>query len=465
MAGLGARATRRGVVAAALATTVVGCSDETVGGHPLPVERSGSGSSKGKPNLLVIITDDQRWDHFSASPSAPKYLHTPAIDALANAGVRCDNAFVTTALCSPSRATFLTGTYASRHGVRNNLTAWDPALTTVFEPLMTSGYDCAFIGKWHMPGGVPDLRGVDRFVTFTAQGGQGQYFDCPLLIDGVMTPRPGKYITEDLTTQALSWLDERDEQTPWCLYLAHKAVHHQFEPPAHLLGTMDDVDLSDMPPEAYAFMTTLDRNVWEGTVAGLERNYRRYLETVLGLDEQIGRLLDSIDLTNTYVVFTSDNGYSWGEHVVSGKRWAYEENTRVPFLVAGPGISPGSHDHLVTNADLAPTLLEWAGAAPLPEAQGRSLAPLLAGRTQSLRDDFMYEYFLDFPYNVPAMQAVRTDDWLWIEFDSDLAPELYDVHKDPHTRTNLSASEPEVATTLAARLSALRADVAAGAVV
>ena len=459
------RTTRRTLVGGALgvaAGSLSGCTDDAVGGHPIPVQVSGSPPGATQPNLLVVITDDQRWDHFSAAPGCPDYLTTPNIDRLAMAGARCDNAFVTTALCSPSRATFLTGKYATRHGVRNNLTAWDPAQTTVFEPLMTAGYDCAFIGKWHMPGGVPDLRGVSRFITFTAQGGQGQYVDCPLLIDGVMTPRPGTYITEDLTDFALDWLAQRPQDQPWCLYLAHKAVHHQFEPPAHLKGTMDNIDLSGLPPEAYAFMTTLDRNVWEGTVTGLQREYRRYLETLLGLDEQIGRLLDNIDLSNTYVIFTSDNGYSWGEHVITGKRWAYEENTRVPMIVAGPGISPSHPSQLLLNADVAPTLLEWAGAGALPEAQGRSFAGLLAQESSQWRQDFVYEYFVDFPYNVPAMQALRTDQWLWIEFDSDDDPQLYDIGDDPHTRHELRSSQPQEARVLAARLAELGAVIRSG---
>ncbi len=450
------------------AAVLTGCATEGTGGHPLPVAGGTTSATRRSdtPNLIVIITDDQRWDHLSVSPSAPAYLSTPALDALAAQGARCDNAFVTTALCSPSRATFLTGLYARRHGVQNNLTRWNAAQRTVFEPLAEAGYDCAFIGKWHMPGGIPDLRGVNRFVTFTAQGGQGQYFDCPLLIDGVTTERPGTYISEDLTTLALEWISERPTDRPWCLFLAHKAVHHQFEPPEHLRGAMDGVDLSGLPPEAFSFMTTLDRNVWEGTVLGYERMYRRYVETLMGLDEQVGRLIKEIDLARTNVIYTSDNGYSWGEHVITGKRWAYEENTRVPFLAVGPDIARGTlRPELIINADVAPTLLEWAGVPwggpGVP--QGRSLAALLAGSSPVWREDFLYEYFLDFPYNVPAMQAARTNDWLYIEFESADRPQLFDVRADPSTQHDLMDDSPDTARELAARLAALRTRVASEA--
>lgn len=468
---------RRTVVGGALgalgSAALAGCSNESDGGRPLAVETrapvpSAASGPRKRPNLLVVLTDDQRWDHLSASPSAPAYLSTPALDRLAAAGTRFENAFVTTALCSPSRASILTGLYATRHGVQNNLTAWNPVQRTMFEPLAEQGYRCGFIGKWHMPGGIPDLRGVNRFVTFTAQGGQGQYVDCPLLIDGVPTARPDSYITEDLTTLALDWIGAQPTTDPWCLFLGHKAVHHEFQPPKHLEGAMDDIDLSGMPQEAFAFMTTLDRNVWEGTVQGLERMYRRYLETLLGLDEQMERLLAAIDLSTTAVVFTSDNGYSWGEHVLSGKRWAYEENTRVPMLVAGPGLAAGQvRDELVLGIDIAPTLLdlagvEWGdGAVP----QGRSMTTLL-GRPDPggapWRSDFMYEYFLDFPYNVPGIQAVRTESWLWMEFDSADEPELYDVVADPRTQRNLRAVQPEVGAQLAQRLRELGETVRAG---
>jgi N-acetylglucosamine-6-sulfatase len=437
---------------------VAGCSSSpTTGGRPLPV--SGASAPPGSPNLLVIFSDDHRADHLGLTGEVP-FLKTPALDALAAEGVRFDHAYVTTALCSPSRATLLTGQYASRHGVQNNLSSWIPGTPSFFDALAAAGYRCAYIGKWHMPGELPDLPGVDRFITFTIEEGQGVYRDCPLIIDGVETPRPGTYVSTDLTDFALQWLAESDtNDRPFCLVVAHKAVHHEFEPPADLLGTYDDVEI-DLPDEAFTYQTLLDRNVWEGTAGRLQTSYRRYCETLLGMDREIGRLLEGID-DNTAVIYTSDNGYSWGEHVLTGKRWAYDDNIKVPFIVRWPdGVaSPGTViDEPVLNADIAPTLLDIAGV-PIPASmQGRSIAPLIKGEPVEWRDDVFYEYFADFPYQVPPSQAVRTDRWLYVEYDRGLPPELYDTVTDPEQRLNL-AEEPAYSVTrqgLSQRLADLR---------
>lgn len=453
--------TRRGVLTAGMGLAglaVAGCSSSpTTGGRPLPV--SGASAPPGSPNLLVIFSDDHRADHLGLTGEVP-FLKTPALDALAAEGVRFDHAYVTTALCSPSRATLLTGQYASRHGVQNNLSSWIPGTPSFFDALAAAGYRCAYIGKWHMPGELPDLPGVDRFITFTIEEGQGVYRDCPLIIDGVETPRPGTYVSTDLTDFALQWLAESDtDDRPFCLVVAHKAVHHEFEPPADLLGTYDDVEI-DLPDEAFTYQTLLDRNVWEGTAGRLQASYRRYCETLLGMDREIGRLLEGID-DNTAVIYTSDNGYSWGEHVLTGKRWAYDDNIKVPFIVRWPdGVaSPGTViDEPVLNADIAPTLLDIAGV-PIPASmQGRSIAPLIKGEPVEWRDDVFYEYFADFPYQVPPSQAVRTDRWLYVEYDRGLPPELYDTVTDPEQRVNL-AEEPAYSVTrqgLSQRLADLR---------
>ena len=447
------------------------------GGRPLPLPLDPETPVADRPNLVVILSDDHRWDHMSFHPGAPPFLQTPSLDRLAAEGTVGANAFVTTALCSPSRGTVLSGQYASRHGVVNNLSAWNPQTETFFEPLQRAGYRTALIGKWHMPGALPDLRGLDLFVTFTAEEGQGQYEDCPLLVNGEMVERPNTYITTDLTDLAIEWIDAQPAGQPWCLYLAHKAVHHPFTPPADLAGTYANVSVENLPPESFAFMSLMDRNIWEGTQGRLDVLYRRYCETLLGLDREIGRLVDHIDATgardNTYVIYSSDNGYSWGEHVLTGKRWPYEENTRVPLIVTGPGVPGGQQlNELIINADFAPTLTDWGSAAGLPAAQGRSLADLLTaggsatGTTApTWRSDFLYEYFPDYPYQVPGLQAVRTDGWLYAEFDRGLAPQLYDVATDPRTQNDLIDVDPTRAAELASRLGQLRADVTAGRVV
>ncbi len=455
-----------GLIGAAGATGLGACADTSeVGGRPVPVPVDPAAAQGAKPNFVVIVSDDHRWDHVSYHPDHPPFLSTPNLDRLASQGMVGRNAFVTTALCSPSRGTFLSGQYARNHGVQNNLTAWNPDTETFFEPLMAAGYDCAFIGKWHMPGQLPDLRGVDTFITFTAEEGQGQYIDCPLLINGVMTERPGTYITQDLTDLALEWIDTRPSGKPYALWLAHKAVHHRFIPPEKFAGALDEADLSDLPEESFAFQSLMDQNIWEGTLGDLRSLYRRYNETLLGLDDQVGRIIDDVDLSDTYVVYTSDNGYSWGEHVLTGKRWAYEENTRVPFIAAGPGIEPGTTDAMILNADLAPTLLDWAGADPLPDAQGQSVADVLTGDEDSVRDEFMYEYFPDYPYHVPGLQAVRDDRWLYVEYETGPAPQLFDIVADPRTQHDLASENPMKTAEMAQRLTELRHRVEHGGVV
>ncbi|MGA1595145.1 MAG: sulfatase-like hydrolase/transferase [Candidatus Nanopelagicales bacterium] len=452
--------TRRGLLAAGLGAGVAlgasACASPSTGGRPIPAPAPVRARA-GAPNLLIVFSDDHRADHLGVTGAVP-FLQTPVLDSLASDGMRFDNAYVTTALCSPSRATLLTGQYASRHGVQNNLSAWTPGTPSFFDSLAAAGYRCAYIGKWHMPGDLPDLPGVEHFVTFTIEEGQGVYRDCPLIIDGVETPRPGTYVSTDLTDLALTWLDDGDDR-PYCLVVAHKAVHHEFEPPDDLLGLYDDVEI-DLPDEAFTYQTLLDRNVWEGTAGRLQTSYRRYCETLLGLDREIGRLA-ARDADNTVLIYTSDNGYSWGEHVLTGKRWAYDDNIKVPLIVRWPeGVaSPGTViEEPVLNIDIAPTLLDIA-EVPIPATmQGRSFAPLLRGDAVDWREDVFYEYFADFPYQVPPSQAVRTDRWLYVEYDRGLPPELYDTVSDPAQRANL-IEDPAHAVTrqeLSQRLAELR---------
>ncbi|MBP1724207.1 MAG: sulfatase, partial [Deltaproteobacteria bacterium] len=183
-----------------------------------------SGSVLGaerRPNIIFILSDDHRWD--AMGNMGHPFIQTPSLDRLAQEGIRFNNAFVTTPLCSPSRASFLTGQYPHRHGVKNNLTPWDERNVTFLELLKKAGYKTAFIGKWHMPGRLPKILGkaVDRFVTFTVSGGQGIYYDCPLIIDGKLQERKAKYLTEDLTELALEFMN-REKDGPFCIYLAHK---------------------------------------------------------------------------------------------------------------------------------------------------------------------------------------------------------------------------------------------------
>jgi len=413
-----------------------------------PVRRCEGRGKTERPNVIFILTDDHRADHLGCT--GHPFLKTPNLDRLAAQGVLFENAFVTTSLCSPSRASFLTGQYAHTHGVKNNLTPWREENITFLERLKGVGYDTAFIGKWHMPGHLPELRGVDEFVTFTARGGQGRYWDCPLIVNGRQVRPNKRYITEELTDRAIDFAG-KPRQNPFCLYLSLKAAHHDWRPPRELAGLYAAEKLP-LATEADTWVTMTNGGMWAGTAGPLQYHYRNYCRVLTSVDQQVGRLLNFLDkqglADNTIVIYTGDNGYFWGEHRLIDKRWAYEESIRVPFIVRAPGLigEPGRRaGQMVLNIDLAPTLLEVAGLKADPAMAGRSILPVLRNPAAEGRDAWLYEYFVDFPYNVPGIEAVRTRDHIYIEYQGGRPPELYDLKADPRQAENLAGRAGEQA--------------------
>lgn len=468
MTGVTRREILTGAVGLSAVTVGLSACGTSEGGQPLPVPVDPARpAAANAPSMIVILSDDHRADHVGFLGGVPG-LRTPAMDRMAGEGIHFTNSTVTTALCSPARASFVTGQYARRHGVVNNISAWDESNRTFFEYLSAAGYRCGYVGKWHMPGDLPDLRGVETFITFTIEEGQGVYTNCPLIVNGEAVERPGTYVSTDLTDLALQWLDDGDDR-PYCLFIGHKAVHHPFEPPADLRGTYDNVPLMQTPEEAFTWQTLLERNVWEGTAGRLETVYRRYCETLLGLDREVGRVLDYVDASdnadNTIVIYTSDNGYSWGEQTLTGKRWAYDVTAEVPLIVRWPNAitNPGTRrDAPVLNIDLAPTLLDIAGLTIPADMQGRSWARVLDEDDADFREAVYYEYFADFPYQVPPNQAVRTRDWVYIEYDRGLEPMLFDRRVDPHQREDIHGQPgtEAVAQKLAEMLATMRKEAA-----
>ena len=403
----------------------------------------GYSASTARPNIIFILCDDHRWDHLSSM--GHPFLKTPNLDRMYSQGVMCKNAFVTTSLCSPSRASFLTGEYAHTHGVKNNITPWNNDNVTFLELLKQHGYDTAFIGKWHMPGeGLPALRGVDRFISFTAQRGQGQYYNCPMIVDGIETPSRREYITQELTDYALEFIRQK-HSNPFCLYLSLKAVHHQWLPPENLKGIYKDVEDLGLPEEADNWLGLVNNNITYGTLGKLDVMYRRYCETIVSVDREVGRVMESLEklgiAQDTAVIFVGDNGYFWGEHRLVDKRWAYEESIRVPFLVSYPRLirNPGRKiEEMILNIDLAPTVLDLAGITPPDHVQGRSIVPLLKDTQVPWRTSWLYEYYRDYPYTVPDLFAVRSDRYKYIETGStSYPPELYNIKEDPKEMNNL----------------------------
>jgi N-acetylglucosamine-6-sulfatase len=342
--------------------------------------------------------------------------------------------------------------------------AWDDANVTFLETLARAGYRTAFLGKWHMPGsGLPRLRGVDHFVTFTIQDGQGRYFDCPLVVDGRPEPSRKAYLPEELTDRAIAFL-AAPREAPACVYLSHKSVHHPWRPAPDHDDLYADAPV-ELPPGANSWTGFTNGEIFGGFERPIESAIRRYMATVTSMDREIGRLLDALDAhglaEDTVVVYVSDNGFLFGEHGHVELRWPFEEVIRIPFLVRAPRVvrSPGRRaEAMALNIDLGPTLLELAGASVPGPMQGMSLAPALADPDFVGRRAWLVEHHREFPYNAPSYRGVRTGRWLYVEYEGRFEPTLHDVVADPQQRHDrMGTSEAErVLPELRAMLEALK---------
>jgi N-acetylglucosamine-6-sulfatase len=417
-------------------------------------------------NIVFILIDDLRYDAmgFMNHP----FLQTPNIDSLAKSGVHLRNAFVTTSLCSPSRASILTGLYAHRHHVVDNNNPVPKGTVFLSQYLKGAGYDTAFIGKWHMGGGEENDQpqpGFDRWVSFA---GQGSYLPTKagLNVDGKHVPQKG-YITDELTDYAMDWLKDRKTDKPFFLYLSHKATHADFIPAERHKGRYQNAPLPRFywdTPETYPdkpMWVKNQRNSWHGVEFAYHTNldigeyYRRYCETLLAVDESVGRVLDFLKerklLDSTLVMFMGDNGFLFGEHGLIDKRNAYEESMRVPLVMQCPELFKGGTavEKVVANIDIMPSILDAAGLKPPAGIDGRSFLPLAEGKSIPWRDSLLYEYYWERNYpQTPAMHALRTDQYKYIHYyglwDTD---ELYDIKADPHETRNL-IRKPELRPTV-----------------
>ena len=420
-----------------------------------------------RPNVVFVLIDDLRFDEIDYP-----FVELPNIQRLAREGVSFRNTFVTTPLCSPSRASFLTGQYAHTHGITDN-TDRSPRsheLVTFPRLLHDVGYETAFLGKWHM--GVDDSarRGFDHWISVK---GQGRYLDPEFNVNGERRVVRG-YFTDILNGFALDFL-ARPHAKPFLMVLAHKAVHPDLTQNAD--GSVSDLNASTFVPAErhralYANATVPHRPNHGKPPAGkpaLERRFpdrpplgpatgtsdetiRDRLRVLAAVDEGLGRMLEALEasgqLANTLVVFTSDEGYFYGEHGLSvERRLAYEESARIPLLMRLPSLvrAGRSIDQLALNIDLAPTLLELCGAPRAQGMHGRSLVPLLRGERVAWRDSLLIEYFSDrvFPWVANmGYQAVRTRRYKYIHY-VDLAgmDELYDLDADPYELVNLAGKD------------------------
>ena len=427
-------------------------------------EVAAAGSSR--PNIVLVLVDDLRWDELGCA--GHPFVKTPRIDQIAREGALFLNSFCVTPLCSPDRASILTGLYAHQHGILDNTNRAEAShrLATFPQDLQRAGYETGYIGKWHMGNDATARPGFDYWVSIE---GQGETVDPPIFEDGRLQRQKG-YITDLFTDRAVAFL-ERPRAKPFFLYLAHKAIHPNVLQRDD--GSVDPaIGSAFIPAQRHKHLysgaavprrpncrdTLLGKTALQRPIAGLpplgpetgtpDEVVRDRMRMLAAVEESTGRLLDALQrlgqLENTVFVFTSDNGYFNGEHGLSvERRLAYEESIRIPLLLRYPPmVKPGTRiEQCVLSIDLAPTFLELGGVRTIRPMHGRSLVPLLRGDDVRWRDSFLIEYFSDtvFP-RVRSMgyQAVRTDRFKYIHYhELPAMDELYDLQADPYEMKNL----------------------------
>jgi choline-sulfatase len=459
------------------------------------------------PNIVFIMSDDHAAHAISAYGS--KVNDTPHLDRLARDGVRMDATYCTNSICSPSRASILTGTYSHINGVASIFTEIDYRIPTFAEVLHGAGYQTALFGKWHLgerPESAP--RHFDSWRVFP---GQGEYVD-PLMIgpDGAETV-PG-YATDIVTDQSIDWIRQRDRDRPFLLLVHHKAPHRPWVPdkkhkelypigsipePSTLfddhatrsravrgvrMSVADDLGSDELGEELPAELRGPDQRA-ERMRWKYQRYLRDYLQCVQSIDDNVGRLLDVLDAEglgeSTVVVYTSDQGFFLGDHGWFDKRLMFDESLQMPMLIRWPSAIPagGSCDAMVTNVDFAATFLDMAGLDPatsLPTSQGRSFLPLLRGDEIGHWPDAVYYRYWEHDdpiHHAPAHYGVRTKDFKLIHYygaglgvpgssERLFEPEweLYDLRTDPEELRNVAddPSYADIRASLTARLAELQ---------
>jgi arylsulfatase A-like enzyme len=478
----------------------------------LPATPAVQGRRAARPNIVFIMSDDHAAHAIGAYGSHVN--DTPNIDRLAREGALLTNVFATNSICTPSRATILTGQYSHLNGV-TMFNRFDSSRMTVARLLQQAGYYTGMIGKWHLGS---DPAGFDRWEILP---GQGTYRDPEFYTATGENTYTGRYVTDVITDLAVDFMTTRPSSKPFFLMMHHKAPHRWWEPDeahaAHftsrhipepvtfwdsyatrtdalhenqqrIAADLNNRDLKLTPPAglnakelADWFLVKPDsvtvlrdgRSVTLTGEALVRWKYQRfmqdYLATVQSVDDSVGRVLAFLDKAglarNTIVVYTSDQGFFLGDHGLFDKRFMYEESIRMPFLVRWPaGIRPGTRsDALALNVDFAPTFLDAAGLPASPDMQGRSLLPVLGGRTPAdWRTSMYYRYYHDpGDHNTRAHYGVRTRTHKLIYFWKKDQWELFDLVNDPYELHNLygEPGEEAITATLKAELARLKREL------
>ncbi len=410
-------------------------------------------------NVVFILSDDHRYDAMSFM--GHQFAVTPHMDSMAANGVHLKNAFVTTSLCSPSRASILTGLYTFRHRVIDNQRAVPEGTQFFSQYLQNAGYRTGFVGKWHMGHANDDPRpGFDYWVSFK---GQGRYFppspDYTINVNGRRV-KQDEYITTLLTGYAIDFLEQqKGADQPFLLFLSHKAVHDPFTPEDKHRGKLADKMFhppnSALPVDGNSLNRPrwlLDqRNSWHGmdfalhSTEGVVPFYKNYCEALCSVDDSIGEVMEQLKRMGIYretlVIYMGDNGFLFGEHGLFDKRVAYETSIRVPLLMQCPELFKGGTvvDQVVANIDIAPTIMEAMGLRKPPHMDGESFIPLAQGKDIPWRDYFLYVYYWEQNYpQTPTHFSLRGDRYKFTTYyglwDTD---ELFDIQDDPEEQNNL----------------------------
>ncbi|MFD6178941.1 MULTISPECIES: sulfatase family protein [unclassified Isoptericola] len=441
-----------------------------------------------RPNIVLVLTDDHAAHAIGAYGSVVNT--TPHIDAIAERGVRLDRCYVTNSLCTPSRASILTGTYSHVNGVTTLSTPIDASQPTFVSQLREAGYRTAVVGKWHMGHGAGhDPEGFDYWDVLLDQG---EYHD-PTFRSAVGERTVPGYATDVITDLALGWLESLEGDDPWCVLIWHKAPHRSWEPDeAHADLYSDPIPVPATFTDDYATRTSSARRAAMRVAdhltstdlkvdppAGLSYDelalwkYQRYMEDYLrcvaSVDDNVGRVTDWLrergEEDDTLVLYSSDQGFFLGDHGWFDKRFMYEESIRMPFVLSYPRLVPAGqvHDGIVTNVDWARTVLDAAGVDPHPRMQGRSFWPDLvggaSGGAEPPADGFYYRYWEhhDGVHHAPAHYGYRDRRYKLVYYYNDgmglpgagwpTFPgewELFDLHDDPDELRNV-ADDPAYA--------------------
>lgn len=444
------------------------------------------GVSAAKPNILLILADDHAKKALSCYGNTD--IQTPGLDRLATEGMRFEHALTPNSFCTPSRAVVLTGKYSHKNGVTHLNRPFNGNQQTFPKLLQAAGYETSLFGKWHL------LTRPTGFDFYCVQKMQGMVLD-PIVFEpqhkwiawGPTTRKTYRlggrtlkgYNNDAITTEALTWLkNKRDPAKPFCLLLHPKPPHEPYSPPQKYADFLEDVSIPEpatlldnyagRTPEAIADIMTSNRILLKSKYTSmiakdpklqkmsrdeLTRHFyqiyiKGYYRLVKSVDDNVARVLDYLDASglakNTIVIYSSDQGFSLGEHGFYNKQWMYEGPLHQPLLVRYPGVvKPGTvHHSMVNHVDLAPTLLDVAGLSIPTDMQGYSLKPILMGKAQKVRDAAYY-HFYDHGKRLPEMIGVRTETHKLIHYpgmNGAYQWELFDLRRDPEEMSNQYAN-------------------------